>query len=715
MKQFIIGFVLHLAFAAGAAEATTFYVAKSGSDSNSCGQAQSSSAPKATINAAFACVGTSPRAGTNHIVEVSGGTYTQTIGPSFPSGSSWSTPFTLRAKTGDTVTIKSSSANNLAMYLPESIPFYSIIQGFTFDGTNLGDDPQIAIGSCCDGPSYVRFVNNEVINTSRMHAIFVNRFSHHIEFIANKVHGGSFSIPGGSGGDYGYPVYLQGSDNLFEGNEMYDCPAWVIHGYSYYSDRKPNNNIIRGNKFHDFGTLDKNRSSGILVYNGDGNRVYNNLVYNGPQGISIGPGASNSTVYNNTVYNTTISGITTAGSNTIVKNNIAYQSPTPIGNSGTGTVMSNNLTADPKFISGTDFRLQSGSSAIDGGSSLVDTDIIMDLAGGIRPQGCCYDIGAYEYSATPDSVARAASPNLTTTTVTVDSTYAGYSISSITDGVSNATAAGEQSSTWASGVSHTDHWVNIAFPSPQQINTATIYWAFNNYLQKFMTAKKVDVQYWNGSSYQTASSFVYSSINAASSTVSFPTVTTSQLRFVMPAGQGNPDYTDILWLTEIQYGVSTVTVDSTYAGYSISSITDGVSNATAAGEQSSTWASGVSHTDHWVNIAFPSPQQINTATIYWAFNNYLQKFMTAKKVDVQYWNGSSYQTASSFVYSSINAASSTVSFPTVTTSQLRFVMPAGQGNPDYTDILWLTEIQYGIDNAPTELTPPSNLLVRMIP
>jgi hypothetical protein len=712
VKQFFIAFILALGVVTGA-NAATFYVAKTGSDSYSCTQAQNSSTPKLTINAALACVGTTPQAGAGQTVEVAAGTYTESIGPDLPSGTSWSSPFRLRAKAGNTVTIKTNQGNNVVLYQPAGISFYSIIEGFIFDGTNTGDNPQVAIGSCCDGPGYVRFLNNQFINNIRCMGFLIGRLSHHIELIGNKIHGGGFEAIGAmaSGGNYLYPIYLQGSHNIIEGNEFYDFPSWGIHGYSAYTE-KPNNNIIRGNKFNDFGWGD-DRSSAILAYIGNGNQIYNNLVYNGSQGIAVGPDASNTAVYNNSVFNTRLSGISTAGSNTLLKNNIAYQTPMPISNSGSGTVMSNNLTNDPKFISGSDFRLQSGSPAIDTGANLLTAGITTDYVGGMRPQGCCYDIGAYEYGSSASSQAPS---TVATLGVTVDSTYTGFSIPSINDGV--ISASGAQSTTWASDTSLTDHWINFTFPTTQQINTATIHWAFNDYQQKYMTAKKVDVQYWNGSSYQTVASLTYPGSDVPSSAVSFPTVITSRLRFVMPAGQGNPNYPEIFWVTEAKYGLASsqppstvatlgVTVDSTYTGFSIPSINDGI--ISASGAQSATWASDTSLTDHWINLAFPTPQQINTATIHWAFNDYQQKYMTAKKVDVQYWDGSGYRTFSSFVYPGSDVASSTITFPTVTISHLRFVMPAGQGNPTYSEIFWVTEVKYGMGSTVTSPSAPSNL------
>lgn len=276
----------------------SYYVGKNGSDSNSCSQARNSSTPKLTINAALTCVGTSVGAGANQVVEVAAGTYGQTIGPALPSGTSWSNPFTLRAKIGDIVTIKANTGNNIVLYLPTSANLFSIIQGFILDGTNLGGNPQISIGSCCDGPGYIRFLNNELINTATSHGILLGRFSHHVELIGNKIHSGVFADTSG-GGCCGYPLYLQGSDNIISGNEIYNFPSWGIHTYSGYPE-KPNRNHIRGNTIYNFGWGDS-RSSGILVYVGNANQVYDNVVYSGTQGIAIGSSATNTILYNNTV------------------------------------------------------------------------------------------------------------------------------------------------------------------------------------------------------------------------------------------------------------------------------------------------------------------------------------------------------------------------------------------------------------------------------
>src|SRR5207244_12453501 len=87
-------------------EAATYYVATTGSDSNTCVQVQSPSTPKQTINAALNCLGTAAGAGAGHTVQVASGTYAETINNNLPGGTSWNTPFTLTAATSGTVTLQ---------------------------------------------------------------------------------------------------------------------------------------------------------------------------------------------------------------------------------------------------------------------------------------------------------------------------------------------------------------------------------------------------------------------------------------------------------------------------------------------------------------------------------------------------------------------------------------------------------------------------------
>src|SRR5262249_28927914 len=106
-------------------------------------------------------------------------------------------------------------------------------------------------------------------------------------------------------------------------------------------------------------------------------------------------------IYNNTIYNNNGQGMDIGGgaTNLVAKNNIFYNnSGGNITNNSGSKVLSNNLTTNPNFINSYigDFHLQSGSSAKDAGANLAPT-VVDDFSGVPRPQGCCYDIGAYEY------------------------------------------------------------------------------------------------------------------------------------------------------------------------------------------------------------------------------------------------------------------------------------------------------------------------------
>jgi hypothetical protein len=60
---------------------------------------------------------------------------------------------------------------------------------------------------------------------------------------------------------------------------------------------------------------------------------------------------------------------------------------------GTGEV-----GADPVYLSGSDYHLQTGSPAIDAGTDAAAVTL-EDFAGGVRPADAGWDLGCYEYGA----------------------------------------------------------------------------------------------------------------------------------------------------------------------------------------------------------------------------------------------------------------------------------------------------------------------------
>jgi parallel beta-helix repeat protein len=204
--------------------------------------------------------------------------------------------------------------------------------------------------------------------------------------------------------------YVTSPNNVIENNEIYDNGGYGVHAYKGGASNVSNDGIIiRNNRIYNNGRLSSEGGSGgfgIILSGGSNNRAYNNLVYGNGRGVGFGGGiqiygCDLCTVYNNTVYDNASEGIAVTSSvNTTIKNNISSgNGGAGITDQGSGTISSNNLSNDPKFINPwiNDFRLQSGSAAIDGGSDLSAEGVTLDLLGYSRPQGSGFDLGAYEY------------------------------------------------------------------------------------------------------------------------------------------------------------------------------------------------------------------------------------------------------------------------------------------------------------------------------
>jgi Right handed beta helix region len=378
-------FILYLAWSfisISHANAATYYVSKNGSDNNSCSQAQSQSTPKLTITAGLSCVSNAVGAGANQIVEAAAGTYSEQLNiavnlSGFPTGTSWSAPFTLRAHAGDTVVLNPTAPNATLQIFGDS-PLYVVIA--VGGATRAGDT------------------------------------STDFRFLNNKIHDGSFDCGAGGVGGYCYPIYWGGSNSIFQGNELYHFPSFGFH--IFHNGGAPSNNIIRDNIVHDFADSCgssctggfESRGAGILVA-GTGHQIYDNVVYNGTRAVNIFGAVSGASIYNNTIYNMSITGISyDATSNLTIKNNIVYNPSSGSGDllatgGDTGTVISTNLcnsvaqgcaiVANPQFANaaGADFHLQAGSPAIDAGA------VIPGITDGYV--GSAPDIGAFEYGGSP--------------------------------------------------------------------------------------------------------------------------------------------------------------------------------------------------------------------------------------------------------------------------------------------------------------------------
>ena len=176
------------------------------------------------------------------------------------------------------------------------------------------------------------------------------------------------------------------------------------------------NNIMKGN----FSSYWEDAS--IRALNNTGSSyLWNNIIYGFNAGIYIDPSGdgSHNYVYNNTVYNCTICGIELRTAHYVVINNICTTNGTAdYSLNSTLDAVADNISTDTsspndewdsitlaniKFVSTTidgteDFHLQSGSAAIDVGTSDPGSGLFSDDIDGVTRSGT-WDIGADEYFA----------------------------------------------------------------------------------------------------------------------------------------------------------------------------------------------------------------------------------------------------------------------------------------------------------------------------
>lgn len=399
-------FILFLLVALNA-DAATYYVKTTGSDSNNCTAAQTESTPKLTILSALDCLNDAVGDGAGHTVLVFAGTYTDEINENsavIPSGTSWSAPFTLKANTvGDVIIRAVGGTGSLAVRLTHGVSKYAIIQDFVYNCDSIADR-ESCIG--VNGASYVRFSGIEMKNV-KSNGFSVSLASNHIEWIGGSIHDGLFDFTGGLGGNFGYAMYLSGSDLLVERAKFYNMPSYAIHNYN----GSPNRNQFRYNEIYNFGQSTTS-SCGILLGTGADNIATRNIVRNGGStGICSDNGSTRSLIYNNTIVGNLV-GISLAANTTgaIAKNNVMSANTTNFSDASSGAIKTTNFCttsggttncsasgASAGFVSSTDFNLAVGSSLINAGTVTIGA-LPSPLTGNVTVayNGSLPDIGAFE-------------------------------------------------------------------------------------------------------------------------------------------------------------------------------------------------------------------------------------------------------------------------------------------------------------------------------
>jgi Right handed beta helix region len=408
---------------------TTFYVATTGNDSNSCATAQSASTPRRTIIGGIGCV----TAGAGDTVIVASGNYgSELVGSSFStkSGTSWANAMTVKAATPLGVQVSRISPDNAANA-------YIIWDGFLIScGATSGTTGMYING----GAHHQRFQNGEVTNCGQ---------------------GGQLGPTGGVGGNefINMNVHHNGSSNQYHGfyvstsnNIIRNCQIHHNSGYGiqFYPGSPNSGGQAYSNTIYDNATAGSLGEGGITDFQ-SGTLIYNNLIYHTTsqlQGIELR--GSGGAAYGNTIYGHTNQGIQCySGSSTPVKNNAIFNNGTPVTNagsctfannlcSGTGTGCANTsgITNTTAFTNPTatppDLHLKSGSPLIDAGATL-GAPYNVDMTGYARPQGAAYDVGAYEYGTTGGITVTMAAPpaSVTSPSLTLNGTTTG-TVTSVT-------------------------------------------------------------------------------------------------------------------------------------------------------------------------------------------------------------------------------------------------------------------------------------------
>ena len=318
--------------------ATTLYVSPSGDD----GAAGTMDAPWRTLRYAVAQL----RPGDTLYLQ--GGTYAgsaQVIDSTrglVPRGTSWSNAITIAGQPGASVIIEPQADLN-GIRLTAGAPSYLIFQDFVIDmvnSTGRGTEPDGIYLS--DGAHHNRFQRLEVRNAANFGIAFSknNGNSGFNEVLNSKVHNS-----GNGRGDprNGHGLYISTSDNLIEGNEVYDNAGYGLHLYDDAGDRSVSRNVVRRNTIYNNGG-GRGATYGMVVAWGDGNVVTDNTIYGNPGGVFVYVNSSNAVIEGNTIHsNVPREGILVASATgTVVRNNAVFGNGLGIIDDGIGTRLSGN-------------------------------------------------------------------------------------------------------------------------------------------------------------------------------------------------------------------------------------------------------------------------------------------------------------------------------------------------------------------------------------
>lgn len=420
-RTIVVLMLLLAATISSPAYATRYWVAPSGNDANSCTSIDGDNDPgvyRATPKGAMGCLSG------GDTLTIKAGTYTgkTAVIASVPAGLSANAPTIVEGEPADTAGCALTSSCSVILRPAEDASLikasHIIVRKLRLDNVHIKTKfPLQILGPLTnvlieDVEAYGTQTNIGPASGSSASGFYASPSTSFVTF--RRIHSHN---NGNTQHHSNHGMYLQGDDTTVEDSIIAHNASVGIQCYSSHntSDGRSDRCMVRRNIIRD------NYDAGIAMEGHDG-RVVNNLIENnGTAGVIFGySGALRSAAYHNVIVNNGGTGIQirSTASDSVARNNVVVGNSKAIDvlSGANNVVQSHNACSSGDscgstgklsvaaltdiFVSATDFRLKSGSPAIDTGFTLAE--VTTDFLGVPRPQGPKYDIGAYEYSVDTD-------------------------------------------------------------------------------------------------------------------------------------------------------------------------------------------------------------------------------------------------------------------------------------------------------------------------
>ncbi len=255
--------------------AATYYVAPNGNDGNPGTIDQ----PYRTVNAGVRVLAP------GDTLYLRAGTYQESLYNAISGGTSWNNPVTVKAYSGETVTLRVQNSPNGVLYFSAPNSQYIVIDGLSLDAAN---SPTAVVYIEGDA-HHIRLVNCELENSSFV-GLYGGRDS---EFINLNVHDNGVT-------EFGHGLYIWTSNNLVEGSQIHHNAGWGVHIYTG-TGSGADNNTVQDNEIYENARAG-GRGTGILLSSGTGNIAEGNRIWGNQGGVDIDYGSIEAQVFNNEIY-----------------------------------------------------------------------------------------------------------------------------------------------------------------------------------------------------------------------------------------------------------------------------------------------------------------------------------------------------------------------------------------------------------------------------